>query len=64
MENSTGKKKLFVCKQKYGIRECLNDHKLFDISLKICILAKSNTFLELIKAELHVHQCALFARWP
>ena len=46
MENSTGRQELFVRKQKYGILEGLNDHKistLSGITLKICILANSNS---------------------
>ena len=53
---------LFVRKVKYGNFECgLNDHKistLGGISLKMCVLAKSNTvfpFLEFIKPELQLH---------
>ena len=48
----------FVRKQKCGIFKCLNGHTVFTLSevfLKICILAKSNTFLpflEFIKSEL------------
>ena len=44
--NSTGGQELFVRKQKYGILEGLNDHKistLSGITLKICILANSNS---------------------
>ena len=60
----TGGQKLLVRKQKYGIIECLNDHEILTctfsgISLKICILAKSNTvfpFLEFIKPKLQGHQ--------
>lgn len=58
MENSSGGRKLFVRKVKYGNFECgLNDYKistLGGISLKMCVLAKSKTvfpFLEFIKPE-------------
>ena len=58
MKNYTGGQKLFVRKQKYGIFEYLNGYRMFTlngISLKIYILAKTNTIfpsLEFMKSEL------------
>ena len=75
----SGGQKLFICKQKYGILEWWNDHKistLSGISLKICLLSKSNTvfpFLEFREPELQVryswhggskwNKCILILRW-
>ena len=50
-KNYTGGQNVFVRNQKYGIFQCLNGHKistLSGISLKTCLLAKTNTIFSFL----------------